>query len=137
MSYEAEQIRIREFGRSIPREGYKIFDDRYARPHFIYHSLNGVKAVPLDTWLTAQKRMGRESQSTKYVTGFHVFTSEEEVRKYAGRFQINYLRQVVRVEYRRARRKRNSSVVLADEIRVSTKNWRGRLPLIAYQGKES
>jgi hypothetical protein len=61
--------------------GYKAFRiDEKGRLRFLFHAHKGSSIVPLDEWITAKRRWGREAKGRKYRVAFHFLRLVEKVR---------------------------------------------------------
>ncbi len=69
--------------------------------------------------------MVSDGDSTKYLSGFHVFEHYRDCYKYAARFGKRNQRVIVMVEYTGNRRKKHSlsNVILADSMRLPEDDW--------------
>ena len=97
--------------------GYKIFDYDDGVIKFIFHGVNNSRVVPIEQWVKAEIKEVRDSAGPTYQSGFHIFTSWEDVQKWPG--DMNG-RVVIRVKARGIRQKPTKTrVLLADELYVA------------------
>ena len=62
---------------------YKIMDYEQGCCRTLYHGLNGSKTVPMFEWLQAKMKIVSDgTRGTKYLSGWHVFTNEDECKQY-------------------------------------------------------
>lgn len=112
---------------------YKAFVTNVAgEPCFLFHGLGGSKTVPLDMWITAENKTGRDGTSnTYYETAFHVLPDEDAVRHWAK--SLTHAKVIARVEIRGRQRIKGHSkhrVILADKIYLSQEAWDQRQVLL-------
>lgn len=115
-------------------QGYKIFNCKNKSPFFIYRSLHKTRQVPIDTWLIAEKKRGRDGNGLYYETGFHVFPTLAALITAANGFRNLQNKVVVTVEFRGIFLKPTKSVaVLAKKLRLNSKAWKERRPLRKFK----
>jgi hypothetical protein len=63
---------------------YKIMDYSKDGPKTLFHANNGSKIIPMKEWIEATRyeMVTDGSSSTQYMSGWHVFESLEEAKKY-------------------------------------------------------
>ena len=67
------------------KEYYKIMDfSENSGVKTLFHANNGSKAIPLKEWVSASRYelVSDGSSSTQYMSGWHVFKTLEEAKKY-------------------------------------------------------
>ena len=78
---------------------YRICERKGDKVQTLFHGVNGSRTIPMNEWLTASVKIvtdGTRDKSTKYMSGFHVFKTKEDCRKFIGRFRKE--RDLVMVE---------------------------------------
>jgi hypothetical protein len=69
---------------------YRIFDEKNNMPCTLFHGVNGSRQLPLNEWVVSQTKEvydGNKKKSTKYISGFHVLTSIDDVTKFLKKFR--------------------------------------------------
>lgn len=63
---------------------YKIMDHSEKGPKTLFHANDGSKLIPMKEWVeaTKYKLVTDGSSSTQYMSGWHVFESFDEAKKY-------------------------------------------------------
>ena len=111
---------------------YKIFDLKDGMPCTLFHGVNGSRRLPLDRWLTAERKMVRDgSGQGRYVSGFHAYESMEDVRAWAKGAKNLDNRVVAQVGVRGCRSKPRAvrTTILADRLRITSDDWGRRVAL--------
>lgn len=112
---------------------WKLFRDGNA-PRTLYHSHRGSTALPLDTVLTAPRKVvtnpGSKENARRFVAGFHGFGRLDDLVQYCKRMNPEYV--IVLVEFVSGVRKKPGSrgnVLLAKEMSISRDGWERRQKL--------
>lgn len=100
-------------------EVYKIVEPYEEGYKTLFRGTNGTRNLPFDEWLKADKRMVRDGSGGKlYLSGFHVFKSENDACNYIGRFRRPD-RHIIKCLAKDLRKKPTNKIVwLADEILI-------------------
>jgi hypothetical protein len=110
---------------------YRIFDDKNDLPHTLFRGVRGSRTLPLDTWIEAEQKMGKEGSHGKlYLTAFHVVDSlEDAINFFVKRFRNYDGRVICAVEVDGELRKKpsNNSVTLAEKMRIPKRFWDERI----------
>lgn len=85
---------------------------------FLFHGLNGSRKVKRGEWLEANQKMVTDgSGSTEYLSGFHVFLTEEEIPHWKKRTRLPST--VLEVEVKRVKKKwSNKNIGVAKYLKV-------------------
>lgn len=104
------------------KEYYKIMDEKNGVLHTLFHGIDGSKAVPLNQWLKAEKKMSIDgSGGTEYLTGWHIIPSYDECVEYLNNFKNRENKVIAVCSARgdlRQKEHSRSNVLLADEIMI-------------------
>ena len=67
---------------------YKIMQKHPEGYKTLFHGLNGSKLLPVEKWLRAEEKMGRDGSGPKwYLTGWHVLPDVETCEQYLRQFR--------------------------------------------------
>lgn len=112
----------------------KVFDIKDGEPFFLFNSLNGTRKVPLNRWITAEKRAVRDAIGPYYQSGFHAFPNASDITYWLRWVTHTDNRVVVEVEIKEIRPKSHGrgNVQLADKMIIRTKAWKNKKPLIGF-----
>ena len=104
------------------KHGFRVldFDPKTKEFKTLFHSVNGSRVLPRGRFIEAERRVVSDGNSTKYWSGFHVFTDLENCLKYAKRFGKRTQRVVVNIHFtgNRIKEHSKSGVILADRMRI-------------------
>ena len=126
---------------------YKVLENRENVPAFIFHGIpkdnsgqsehhqQRTRNIKTNRWLKAEKKQVTDgTKGTFYVSGFHVFVSLFDVKRWRTSVSgpKNKNRYVVKVKTKILRYKAHSkySVFLADEIMIRRTDWQNKTPLL-------
>lgn len=98
-------------------EVFKIvekYEDGYKT---LFRGLNGSRKISTNIWLQAEEKLVRDGSGGKlYLSGFHVFKTENDADNYLGRF-VTPERVIIKCYAKNLRQKPTNKIVfLADEI---------------------
>ena len=119
---------------------YKIVNLVGGQYYYLYHGVNGRK-IPQNKWLKANKKQVIDGTGgTQYLSGFHVFLTKKEAKKYLKQFTAPRLKSSIVVievfcdsEGLREKKHSRADVFLADKMLFDPDlNKR----MIKYFGKE-
>jgi len=111
----------------------KVFIDADGEPRFLYHGLRGSRVVPLDQWVTAERKWVTEGSNPYYWSGFHAYRSLDDVRAWLRRCRIREGRAAVEIDCERVRPKPTAGeAMLAGAMRVTSGQWSRRVALNAF-----
>lgn len=97
---------------------YKIVEFKKGEPHTLYHGLNRKRKLPIGKWLTAEEKIVSDGGSP-YLSGFHIFRSQEQAELYKKRFTAPRDLRIVKCFARTVWPKpTNHNVALAEQIRI-------------------
>jgi hypothetical protein len=111
--------------------GWKIIDVSKGYPKFLFKGLGGSRTIELDKPLHAEIKTVHDN-GVPYVSGFHVIPYDiATAKKYVTRFKNTKGRVLVRVHYRKARKKptHNSLSLLAEVIKIDARDIKHAIPL--------
>lgn len=99
---------------------FKIVDIENDKIKTLFHGLNGSKTLPVDTWLTATKKMVSDGKGTVYLSGFHIMQSLDEAKSYLKAFKNIKHKNVIQVYAKNVWKKEHSTsnVWLAEHIKI-------------------
>jgi len=109
---------------------WKVFEDRDGSPEFLYHCIEGSRAVPLDRWLDAEIKWAKEGSNPYYWTAFHAYPSLASVAAWRHRTRRTAGRVVVEVTVEQVEKKpTRGEAYLARRILLTARQWAARIPL--------
>ncbi len=114
---------------------YKVFECKDGQPHFMFYGINGLRAVPLNKKLKAERKIVRDGSGKRwYKSGFHVYCSLDILKKFVKTLKVNRdMRFIVEVRAKNPRRKHERSKAhLSQEIIVTNKAWSDRISIKDY-----
>lgn len=89
---------------------YRIVE--WVRPKVIktlFHGIKGSRVLPLNRWLTAEKKIVDDG-GTKYLSGFHVMPTRESCKRYLyGSFDLTKRKLIVIAVYAKGLRRKKHS----------------------------
>jgi hypothetical protein len=105
---------------------YKIVDYKGEEVRTLFHSLNGTKNLPMNRWLSAERKIvtdGNWEKSTKYESGFHIMPTYKSCVDYLRRFTNVGCKGIVKCKARGIRPKEHSpsEIYLANRIMIVEK----------------
>ena len=102
------------------KKWYKIVDVVNGDVKTLFHGVQGSRTLPLDTWLTAEKKMVQDGKGKMYLSGFHIMQSLEDSIEYLKRFRNNKNKAVVLVSTEKEWKKEHSpsNVWLCEKIKI-------------------
>jgi hypothetical protein len=113
--------------------GYKIFrEHKTGFPSTLFHSIDGSRALPLNTWMQAEERMvcnpGKKDKKKQFLSGWHFFSNKSKALKYLlSRFKHPEEMCVCRVRIIDSREKpRSAGCLLATFLHISNNDWKSR-----------
>lgn len=99
---------------AVITSGWKEFNGSGKSLQFQNMILNGQPGVPLDEWIKAEKKPVHSNSDIKsYVTGFHVYTEEEEIKRNSKSYRHVYIRKIQTIGTQN-----NLTVAVAEEMYV-------------------
>lgn len=112
---------------------WKIFDskvvDGIPMPHTLFCGLKGSRALPLNEWLEAEAKDGKNgSGQTTYTTGFHSYSQLKDVRQWfkTARAEGRVVCRVMITEYRQKPRAVRPTY-LSKFMYIYAKDWYARI----------
>ena len=91
---------------TLAKVGWKIIEVSNGAPKFMFCGLDGSRALRLNQWLHAEKKMVKDGTSkTVYESGFHIVPEMDLLKKYILRFKNLDNKVVVQCLYQDARPK--------------------------------
>lgn len=77
-------------------DGFKVVFVRNNLPHPAYFGVGFNEDLPVNQWLTAEPAKVWAQDCTPYMTGFHIFTSQDEAHKWG----VVHSTHIIQVKYR-------------------------------------
>ena len=115
---------------------YKILDEQYGQPHFLYHGINRSKLIPLDQWIVSERKWVKEGSNPYYWSGFHVYPDLESVTQWLHRIKKMTNRVLVEITTREIRKKpTRGKAYLAAQIYLSSEQWADRILLVQLRSQ--
>ena len=115
------------------KKAWKVFEDGPNRrgPTLIMRGLRGSRDIPLNTDLTAEKRIVRDGSGKNwYESGFHVYKTIKLLKQFVATLKIKKDRVAAKVAVSELRPKGpRSRASLCDQMRVCFGDWVKRIPI--------
>lgn len=115
---------------------YRIFDEKNAMPHTLFHGVNKSRRLPLDTWIESETKLVQDGsgQKNKYKSGFHVLQTFDEIVFFKNRFRNMNGRVVCKVIVDMNaglwdKEHSPADVKLVKRMKISSKDWSNRIEL--------
>ena len=116
-----------------PKSMWRLFECKDGKPHTLFHGNYGSRQLPMNDYIVSEKSIVYDgSDGTKYVSGFHVVPTEEEIKAYADQFHaprhlvmcpVDVVGRVWEKSHSRA------NVYLARQMCIPRKTWESMLDI--------